>query len=767
MWKDRVVTRRQKNAGGVRGKGARAKGWDRSSWVSLAPNGIGYQKPNHFGEMVKTVVENRRELPFAWRILHQGTCDGCALGTAGIRDWTLPDGPVSGVHLCTVRLNLLKLNTMGAIPPGVLSDVRGVDHLSGAELRDLGRLDHPMRRGAGEPGFTRISWDEALSGIAGSLRRFGPDRSYLYMTSRGITNEVYYAAQKAWRSFGSPHVDNAARICHSPSTAALKDTVGVAATTCSYRDILESDLVIFFGSDVANNQPVMMKYLYLAKRHNGTRIAVVNPFREPGMERYWVPSNAESALFGTRFTDDFFPVTTGGDIAFIQGVLKVLIERGAVDREWIDARTTGFDALESHLAKTSWDDIARRSGLTRRECERFADLYAGARRTVLVWSMGITQHTHGTDNVRAIVNLALARGNIGRDGCGIMPIRGHSGVQGGAEMGAYATALPGGVGLTPENLSRIGDEYGFTLPGGPGKSATEMVSACEAGQAGVLYASGSNLLDVLPDPQRVRAALHAVPVRVHQDIVVTSQMLVPAAETVYLLPAATRYEQEGGGTETSTERRVIFSPEIRGRRIGSARSEWKIFSDLAACLHGDRRASFDSAQAIREEIARIVPAYAGIENLRTTGDAFQWGGRHLCVDSFPTPDGRARFSVVEPPGDDIPPGKFRLSTRRGKQFNSLVHRNRDPLTGAARDAVFMAADDVLALGLTDGAPVNVRSDVGTFAGKIRVSHIAARNVAVHWPEGNVLIAQGAVDSGGGVPDYNAVVEIEPRLFESR
>ncbi len=729
-------------------------GWDPSSWVSLAPNGIGHQKPNHFGEIARTVIDNRRELPFAWRILTRGACDGCALGTSGLKDWT-----IEGVHLCTVRLNLLRLNTMGPMPKGTLAEVSALAAASPGELRDLGRLSQPMRRRAGEPGFSPISWEEALTSIASHIKSYGPERSFLYMTSRAITNEVYYAAQKAWRSFGSPHVDNAARICHSPSTAALKETIGVAATTCSYSDLMESDLVVFFGSDVANNQPVMMKYLYLAKRRHGTRIAVVNPYREPGMERYWVPSNPESALFGTKFTEDFFQVSTGGDIAFIQGVLKVLIEQDALDREFISSRTRGFEELSAQLASTSWVDIETMSGLPRKECERFAHLYSKSRSAILVWSMGITQHAHGADAVRAIVNLALARGNLGRPGCGLMPIRGHSGVQGGAEMGAYATSLPGGVAVTSESASALSAAWGFPVPDQPGMTVVEMVEAAGRGEAGLLYTSGSNLLDVLPDPCRVRDALYRVPVRVHQDIVATPQMLIDPGEEVYLLPAATRYEQEGGGTETTTERRIVFSPEIPGRRIGEARSEWRIFSELAAFYHGDMRASFASAPDIRAEIARVVPFYAGIERLSRKGDAVQWGGRLLCVDSCPTPDGRAAFSTVVQPDVRIPPGTFRLSTRRGKQFNSMVHKEVDPLTGARRDAVFMSEKDASSLGFREGDPVVVSSRLGSMRATVKLARMAPGNVAVHWPEGNVLIETGRVDPAGGVPDYNCLVEI--------
>ena len=191
------------------------------------------------------------------------------------------------------------------------------------------------------------------------VRSAGPNRIGIYLTARGITNEVYYAAQKAARFIGTNSVDNAARVCHAPSTNALKETIGVAATTCNYRDVIDSDLIVLFGADVANAQPVFMKYLYLAKKQ-GARVAVVNPLREPGLERYWVPSNVESALFGTRVTDEFFDVHTGGDAAFLNGVLKVLLAMGAIDKEFVTEHTEGFDSLLDQLEETSFDRLVAR-----------------------------------------------------------------------------------------------------------------------------------------------------------------------------------------------------------------------------------------------------------------------------------------------------------------------------------------------------------------------------------------------------------------------
>jgi anaerobic selenocysteine-containing dehydrogenase len=277
--------------------------------------GLGQQKPHHYLEMVRIAWENRDQWPFAWRILRQGVCDGCALGTSGLTDWTLP-----GTHLCMVRLELLRLNTAPALDPAALADVMRLSTKSSRDLRALGRLPEPMLRRRGEAGFQVITWDAALDRIAEALRTIDPARLAFYLTSRGITNEVYFAAQKAARFLGTNHVDNSARLCHAASTVAMRGMLGYGASTCSYRDWLDADLIVLLGSNVANNQPVTAKYLHYAKK-NGATIAVVNPYREPGLTRYWIPSIPESALRGTTLADHWFDVHTGGDLAMLVGVL--------------------------------------------------------------------------------------------------------------------------------------------------------------------------------------------------------------------------------------------------------------------------------------------------------------------------------------------------------------------------------------------------------------------------------------------------------------
>jgi len=460
-------------------------------------------------------------------------------------------------------------------------------------------------------------------------------------------------------------------------------------------------------------------------------------------------------------------------------VIKILVENGWYDKSFVGPHTEGFAALEKQVAQFDWPALEKQSGLLRSSMREFAELIRNASKAVLVWSMGITQHACGGDSVQMILNLGLTKGYVGRDKCGLMPIRGHSSVQGGAEMGAYATAFPGGKPITCENAAALSKAYGFAVPDWNGLTAPAMVEACARGELDLLYCLGGNFLRTLPEPDYVRKALGNVPMRVHQDIIVTDQMFIPAKGEVILLPAKTRYEQDDGGTETSTERRIMFTPEIP-RQVGEARAEWKILRELAVAAYPERAAALgcETGWKMREEIARVVPFYEGVQNLRATGDAIQYGGAHLCADwKFPTPDGKAHFravplpertgrsrAAVRPGGDGRteergPDANFIVATRRGKQFNTLVYAEVDPINGASRDAVLMNTKDAAGLGLKQNDKVALTNELGRFEGRVFLAPIARGNLQIHWPEGNVIIQRGVTEPTGGVPDYNARVTV--------
>lgn len=741
--------------------------WQPSLWASLMPMGLGKIKPHHIRDTMKVVYENRDNLGYAYRILTQGVCDGCALGVSGLYDQTL-----TGPHLCTTRLNVLRLNTMPAIEPKWFEDVSALQKMSSVELRQLGRIPYPMLRKPGENKFSRISWNEALDRIAKKIKGISPKQLAFFLTSRGITNEVYYTAAKMARFLGTNNIDNASRICHSPSKTALKRSLGIGASSCNYQDWIGTDVLVFWGSVPANNQPVSTKYMYAAKKA-GTKIILINPYKEPAMEKYWIPSVADSALFGTKIVDDFYQVNIGGDIAFMNGVMKHWFEMeeaqpgSAIDHAFVKQHANGMAELKKHVMIQEWEKLEASSGLTRERMKEFAVLLAKAKSGVFVWSMGLTQHRFGTDNISQVANLAVLRGYLGRKNCGVMPIRGHSGVQGSGEMGADPFSLPGGD-FEEKSWTRIEKLWGFQIPKWQGDIVgisieNALLPEGHERKTRVFYTSGGNFLETMPNPDFMKKCLESVELRVHQDIILNTSTLVDAKEEVIILPAMTRYEQPGGGTSTSTERMVYFSAEIEGPRIEEARAEWQIYVDLAARVNPEKKhlMHFSSAQEIRDEIAKANPNYDGIQHLKNRGDVFQWGGAWLCEDGVcPTADGRANLLAIEVPDLTKPEGHFYVTTRRGKQFNSMVYSSTDPFNNADRYDVLIHPDDAKELRIAEGENVVVYNRHGTFQGRAKYEATKRGNIQVYWPEGNVLIPKGVYEMYAGIPEYNTAVKVE-------
>ncbi len=612
------------------------------TWLSrLVPFGwIGQAKPHHYREILSVLWANRKELPYAWNILNHGVCDSCSLGPYGLRD-----NVVDGMHLCMPRLKLLKVNTMEAVDLSALSDVARLRRMGPDQLVSLGRLSYPMVRHKGQRGFLRVTWQEAVDIVAKSIRKTTPHELAFFATSRGLTNEVYYVFQKLARVLGTNNVDLCSHLSHAACVSGLKATLGYGAATCSLADFIGTDLLVVFGPDVADNHPVMTKYLHHAKK-SGTRIVLVSPLRAHDVQ------NARPPSIDTKLIDNLFQVRAGGDIAFINGVIKFLILAERVDRSFIERQTMGFGELAAALEKQTWDMLEQRAGVSREEMQRLAEAYSKARSAVFVYGTGFTQHEFGVDNVKEVVNLALARGMFAREKCGIMPIRGHSGAQGGGECGSEPDTFPGGFSVNGDTARRFSNLWHHPVPSKPGLKVPDMIKAAHRGEIKFLYSLGGNLLETMPEPRFINEALAKVPVRVHHDIVLNTSMLVDANETVVLLPGQTRYEQRTGGTSTSTERRIRFTPEMPGHCLGESLPDWEIPALIGrkTMSNGDKLFPFNDTQAIREEMSRVMPIYQGVEKLSKEGDQLQWGGEQLYRDGFTTmPNSRALFTTLDPP----------------------------------------------------------------------------------------------------------------------
>ncbi|MDV2686023.1 FdhF/YdeP family oxidoreductase [Alkalihalophilus lindianensis] len=739
-------------------------------WVSPIPFGLGKVKPKHIRDTMKIAWDNKDNLGYASRILTKGVCDGCALGVSGLQDQTL-----KGPHMCTTRLNVLRLNTAPAIKEEILhADIDELKKYDSTELRKLGRIPYPLIRRKGENKFSRLTWDDAMDIIAEKMKQLDPKQYAFYLTSRGITNESYYVAAKVARFLGANHIDNASRICHSPSKTALKRSIGVGASTCNYQDWFGTDVLLFWGSVASNASPVSSKYMLEAKKR-GAKIIVVNPYKEPAMDKYWVPSNAESAIFGTKLADDFYQVNIGGDIAFMQGIMKHWFEMeataygSAINHEFVRDHVNAYEELKAHVETQSWDEIVKSSGITRERIIELSELLANSKNAVYAWALGLTMHAFASDNISQVANLALLRGHLGRKYSGLMPFRGHSSVQGSGEMGADPFVLPGGD-FVEENIQRMEGIWKFDIPRWQGDVVgvtLENIVLPEDHERKIkmYYMSGGNFLETMPDPNFIEKALSELEIRVHQDIILNTSTLVEAKEAVIVLPAKTRYEQDGGGTSTSTERMVYYSPEIEGNKnhIEEARSEWKIYIDLAKRVKPDTAhlVDFKTGQEIRDEMAIANPNYEGVQHLKKQGDVFQWGGAWLCEDGIcPTPDGRGNLLPVDIPDMGKKEGNFILTTRRGKQFNSMVYKTTDPFNNAERYDVLINTEDAHELSIAEGEGIVIHNRFGVFQGKAKYADITKGNLGVHFPEGNFLLPKGRYEKLAKIPDYNVAVKVE-------
>lgn len=743
---------------------------DPTLWVSPIPFGLGKVKPKHIRDTMKVAWDNRDNMGYATRILTEGVCDGCALGVSGLYDQTL-----TGPHICTTRMNVLRLNTMPAIKPEILhADIDELRQYDSTGLRKLGRIPYPMIRRKGERSFTRISWDEAMDVIADKMKALDPKQYAFYLTSRGITNESYYVAGKVSRFLGTNNIDNASRICHSPSKTALKRSIGVGASTSNYLDWIGTDVILVWGSVASNSSPVSTKYMLEAKK-KGTKIIVINPYKEPAMDQYWIPSNVESALFGTKIADDWYQVNIGGDIAFMHGIMKHWFdmeekEHGlAINHQFVNEHVNDYEELKKKVQEQSWEQIIESSGITQERIVELAELLAKSGNAVYVWALGLTMHSFATDNISQVANLALLRGHLGRKHSGLMPFRGHSSVQGSGEMGADPFVLPGGD-FSGENIDRIEKIWGFELPKWQGDVVgvtleNILLPGDHESKIKLYYMSGGNFLETMPNPDFIEKALTELEIRVHQDIILNTSTLLDAKESVIILPAKTRYEQEDGGTSTSTERMVYFSPEIKGNknRIDEARAEWKIYIDLAKRVKEEaaQLVDFKSGQEIRNEIAQANPNYNGVQHLKKKGDVFQWGGAWLCEGGIcPTPDGKGNLISVDIPDLNKKPNQFYLTTRRGKQFNSMVYKEVDPFNNAERYDVLMNKDDGYELSVAEGEGIVLYNRYGVFQGRAKFVDIAPGNVEVHFPEGNCLLPKGRYEQFAKIPDYNIAITVE-------
>lgn len=696
-----------------------------------------------------------------WKAMRsKNACKTCALGMGGQRGGMVNERG-GFPEVCKKSFQAMVADLQGAIKPEFWQtySIAQLRTLSPKELESLGRISQPVRLREGENWFQPISWEEAIDSVANRLKELPADRTFWYFSGRS-SNEAGFLLQVFARLYGTNNVNNCSYYCHQASGVGLNSSLGTGTATVTLEDLEKTDLVMLIGGNPASNHPRMMTSLMHLRNRKG-EVIVINPVIETGLVEFRVPSSPWSLLFGTKIASYYVQPDIGGDLALLTGVAKRIVKLGAHDESFLRAHCEGADAYLASLQAASWDEIMRLSGVRYDEIDEIAELYAEAKSAIFCWTMGITHHANGVENVQAIANLALLRGMVGKPHSGLLPIRGHSNIQG-----------IGSMGVTPQLKQAIFDNleqrFGVTLPTTPGRDTLACMEGAEDGSLNVAVCLGGNLYGSNPDQSYARQALSKLDQIVYLSTTMNTGHVWGTAKETIILPVLARDEEPEPTTQESMFNYVRVS-EGGPSRISGPLSEIEVISRLAdAVLAGKTPIDWKamgSAATIQKAIAKVVPGYESLETLRETKKEFQIPGRTFHKTEFPTPTGKANLFVHSLRSDDLPPGHLRLMTVRSEgQFNTVVYEDYDLYRNQdRRDIILMHPDDCARLGLNENDRVTVRSAIGEMR-RILVrpyEQIKAGAALMYYPEANVLVPR-TVDPKSKTPAFkNVAIEVLP------
>lgn len=626
-------------------------------------------------------------------------------------------------------------------------------------LEHQGRLVEPLVKRPGDTHYSTISWDDAFALIGKTLKSLkAPDEAVFYTSGR-TSNEAAFLYQLFARAYGTNNMPDCSNMCHESSGKGMGNTLGVGKGTVQLDDFERAEMILVIGQNPGTNHPRMLSTLQAA-RERGAQVVVVNPLRERALERFAHPQKGLGMVgVGGPIATHWAQLKVNGDVAFLKGLMKVVVDEDALDHAFLQEHTVGLAPLLADLAATSWDDIEAHTGLPRAHIQEIGRLYARAKSAIACWAMGITQHENGVDNVRAIVNLLLLRGNIGRPGAGACPVRGHSNVQGDRTMGIIETP-------SEAFLAALDAATGITSPRGHGADVVHAIEAFEAGHARVFVGMGGNFVAAAPDTARVDAGLTRAQLTVSVATKLNRTHLA-CGETSLVLPCLGRSEVDraGGAPQFVTvENSMGVVHKSEGKLAPASallRSEVAIVCGMAAATVSDlprvRWAELAASYArVRDLIAAVVPGFAGFNDKIAAKDGFTLPNAAR-EREWKTPTQKATLTVTPLPTWDLADDELLLMTLRSHdQFNTTVYDENDRYRGiyGRRDIVFVNAADLAARGLNDGDVVDV---VGRAVGG-RVRRVDGFSVvAFDLPRGALA---------GYFPELNPLVPLEQRARES-
>ncbi|MFG1603178.1 FdhF/YdeP family oxidoreductase [Actinoplanes sp. NPDC049265] len=635
-------------------------------------------------------------------------------------------------------------------------------------LEKQGRLTHPMVRRAGGTHYEPISWDDAFALVGEHLRALATPDEAVFYTSGRASNEAAFLYQLLARAYGTNNLPDCSNMCHESTGTALARTIGIGKGSVSLDDLHQADLIVVSGQNPGTNHPRMLTALEIAKR-DGAKILAINPLPEAGLLRFDNPQKARGlAGRGTALADTLLPIRSNGDLALWQAIGHLLLEADALDHEFIASSTVGFEAWAEHVRHLDRDAVLAATGLTWAQIEDAAAMLAGAKRIVHCWAMGITQHHNAVATIKEFVNVALAQGMIGKPGAGLCPVRGHSNVQGDRSMGIWEKP-------PASFLDALRTEFGFEPPRAHGYDAADAVRAFRDRRAKVFVALGGNFVAAMSDTDVVAEGMRGAELTVQISTKLNRSHVEPG-RTALILPTLGRTEQDRTGglvQRVTVEDSMSEVHASRGRATPAGpllRSEVDIICGLAAATLGDRHgidwAGFTTDyDRIRDRIGQVVPGCAGYTERISTG-GFTMPHPPRDSRTFPTPEGKAVFTVSPIEVLQVPPGRLVLQTLRSHdQFNTTVYGLDDRYRGikGGRRVVFISAEDLAELGLADGDHVDLISEWidgrERRADRFRLVEYPTPKgcVAAYYPETNPLVPLDSQAAESGTPTSKSVI----------
>jgi molybdopterin-dependent oxidoreductase alpha subunit len=691
-----------------------------------------------------------------WKAMRsKNACKTCALGMGGQKGGMVNEAG-SFPEVCKKSLQAMAADMQGAIKPEFWStySIPQLQAFSPRELESCGRLVQPVLLEDGSQYYRPIEWDEALTRIVQRLKTVTPNETFWYFSGRS-SNEAGFLLQLFARLYGTNNVNNCSYYCHQASGVGLQSSLGTGTATVTLEDVEHADCVFLIGGNPASNHPRLMTTL-MKVRNRGGQVIVINPVRETGLVNFRVPSSPWSLLFGTKIATLYVQPHIGGDLALLAGIAKRIDEMGAQDEAFLKSHCAFSDEWLAWLRSLGWSEIHAKSGVDQSQIDQIAERYAAAKNAVFSWTMGITHHAHGVANVQAIANLALMRGMVGRPHAGLMPIRGHSNVQGIGSMGVTPK-------LKDAVFAALQREFAVGLPTSPGLDTLACMESAELGRLKMGFCLGGNLYGSNPDAQFAALALSKLDTLVYLNTTLnTGHAHGLAARETIILPVLARDEEPQPTTQESMFNYVRMS-DGGPRRHDGPRAEVQIIADVAHQVLGEGPVDWQSMQNtgnIRQAIAKVIPGFEQLAQIDKTKEEFQIPGRTFHQPRFPTPDGRAILHRHDLPELRGAAGELRLMTVRSEgQFNTVVYEEEDIYRGQERrDVILLHPDDIARLGLKEEQRVRVRNETGELANILVRSfqEIRAGNALMYYPEANVLVPRHA-DPHSRTPAFKSVV----------